>query len=82
MTIPDFSKELHVIGSEIRRLRSARGLSQESFADLCGLDRTYIGGVERGERNISLINLLKISHALNISLSDLFSCVNGSRTNA
>lgn len=71
-----FNKHLHIVGSEIRRLRSERGLSQEAFADLCGLDRTYIGDVERGERNISLVNLIKISQALDVSLSGLLSCLN------
>ena len=64
-----FNKHLHRVGSEIRRLRSERGLSQEALADLSGLDRTYIGSVERGERNISLVNLLNISQALDVSLS-------------
>ena len=77
MTNPDFDEHLHILGSEIRRLRSDRCLSQEAFADLCGLDRTYIGSVERGERNVSLINLLKISHALALSLSSLLSCLDG-----
>jgi len=48
------------------------GVSQEAFADLCGLDRTYVGGIERGERNVALVNLEKIAKALNLSLSELF----------
>ena len=71
-----FDNHLLLVGAEIRRLRSERGLSQEVFADLCSLDRTYIGSVERGERNISLVNLLKISHALDVPLSGLLSCLN------
>jgi transcriptional regulator with XRE-family HTH domain len=47
-------------------------VSQEEFADLCGLDRTYIGGIERGERNISLVNIEKIALTFKISLSELF----------
>jgi len=47
-------------------------LSQEAFADLCGLDRTYLGGIERGERNVALVNLEKIAKALNLSISELF----------
>lgn len=47
-------------------------MSQEEFADHCGLDRTYIGGIERGERNVSLVNTEKIAKALHISLSELF----------
>ena len=47
-------------------------LSQEEFADMCGLDRTYIGGIERGERNVALVNIEKIANALRLSLADLF----------
>lgn len=46
--------------------------SQEEFADLCGLDQTYIGGIERGERNLALINIEKIAQTFKVSLSDLF----------
>lgn len=59
-------------GAEIRALREKKGLSQEAFADLCGLHRTYIGAVERGERNISLENIEKIAKALGVSISSLF----------
>ena len=67
----DFHHNLQDVGSKIRFLRSAKGYSQEAFADACGLDRTYIGGVERGERNIGLKNLLKIAHTLGVPASDL-----------
>jgi transcriptional regulator with XRE-family HTH domain len=59
-------------GRAVRERRKVLGLSQEEFADLCGLHRTYMGGVERGERNISLINVEKIARALDISLVRLF----------
>lgn len=62
---------LHLFGKKVRQLRKERGLSQEAFADVCGLDRTYIGGIERGERNISLRNLSVIAKGLGISMSDL-----------
>ncbi len=59
-------------GKRIRQLRKEQGLSQEAFADLCGLDRTYIGGIERGERNVSLTNISRIAAALSITTSELF----------
>ena len=60
-------------GNRIRSLRTAIGLSQEKFALQIGMDRTYYASVEAGKRNISIINIEKISKGLNISLSELFS---------
>lgn len=60
------------IGNKIRELRHQRDLSQEQFANLCGLDRTYIAGIELGKRNVSIVNLEKIPKAFGISLSELF----------
>ena len=65
-------EHLSKIGKNIREVRSDRNLSQESLASLAGLDRTYIGGVERGERNISVLNITKIAKALNVSINQLF----------
>ena len=62
----------HRFGRAVRKRRERRGYSQEEFADVCGLHRTYMGGIERGERNVSLVNLEKIARAFKISLSDLF----------
>lgn len=59
------------IGNRIRELRNMTNLSQEKLAFACDLDRTYIGSVERGERNISIINLRKIAQALNLKAFDL-----------
>lgn len=59
-------------GARVRAIRKQKKLSQEALALACSLDRTYIGGVERGERNISLINIYKISSALEINISELF----------
>lgn len=62
---------LERFGKQVRKLRSEQGFSQESFADECELDRTYIGGIERGERNVALRNIERIADALGISISDL-----------
>lgn len=62
---------LQQIGDRIRDLRSEANLSQEKLAFACDLDRTYIGSVERGERNISALNLKKIAKALKIKPADL-----------
>ena len=63
---------ISVFGQRMRILRNARELSQETFADLAGLHRSYMGGVERGERNVSLVNIKKIADALEISVEKLF----------
>ncbi len=60
------------LGRQIRELRAARGFSQESFAAEVGLDRTYMGGIERGERNLSAINLIRIAKALKVEVGQLF----------
>ncbi|MEW5884043.1 MAG: helix-turn-helix transcriptional regulator [Armatimonadota bacterium] len=59
------------LGNRVRALRLAAGLSQERFALECGLDRTYISGVERGQRNVSLVNLEKIARGLRMPLDRL-----------
>ncbi len=59
-------------GLAVRSQRNRQNLSQEDLANLCELDRTYIGSVERGERNISLINIQKIASALKIDVKELF----------
>jgi len=53
-------------GKALRERRRRLGVSQEEFADLCGLDRTYVGGIERGERNVALVNIDKLARALRI----------------
>lgn len=60
-------------GARVRALRQDKGLSQEAFAALCGLDRTYISGIERGVRNVSLININTLANGLGMSLSELLS---------
>jgi transcriptional regulator with XRE-family HTH domain len=59
-------------GKALRRRRQRLGVSQEEFADQCGLDRTYVGGIERGERNVALVNVEKIAKAFRIALFELF----------
>ena len=66
------SKFLVQFGYRVQELRKAKGLSQEAFAAECGLDRTYISGIERGKRNVSLENLRVIANAMGITLSRLF----------
>lgn len=72
---PSYSREdkifLQNIGKRIRQLRIGASLSQEQLAFTCELDRTYIGSVERGERNISALNLKKIAQALKIEPADI-----------
>lgn len=62
-------------GDRVRQLRLAEGLSQEALAAKCSLDRTYISGIERGLRNVSLLNLSHLAAALGISISELLSGV-------
>jgi transcriptional regulator with XRE-family HTH domain len=59
------------VALNIRKIRKSNGLSQEKLADLCGLHRTYIGSVERSERNITIENLDRIAHALSVDARDL-----------
>ena len=60
------------LGERIRELRKKAGHSQEGFADIAGVHRTYMGTLERGEANVSLSNLAKIAKALGITLPQLF----------
>ena len=60
-------------GKRLRELRLARGLSQEKLAFKSGMHRTYLGSIERGERNPSLKNIAAVAKALNVSLAQLFS---------
>jgi transcriptional regulator with XRE-family HTH domain len=62
---------LERFGNRVRELRKERGISQEAFADKCGLNRTYISGIERGKRNVALCNVDAIARAFGISISEL-----------
>jgi len=59
-------------GTTLRKLRDERGYSQEKLAERAGLHRNYVGGVERGERNVALENIVKLAKALSVSPEDLF----------
>lgn len=62
---------LKKVGKRIREIRQKKGLSQEVLAHEAGLDRSYVGSVERGERNISIINLHRIAKALDVEPFEL-----------
>ena len=62
-----------LVGKRVRELRNSMGISQEELADLAGLDRTYITSVECGKRNISIVNIEKLTNALQVSLKEFFS---------
>jgi transcriptional regulator with XRE-family HTH domain len=63
---------LVALGQQIRKVRTARGISQEDFAAEAGLGRSYYGGVERGERNISALNLMRVAVTLKVEVGELF----------
>jgi transcriptional regulator with XRE-family HTH domain len=60
-----------LLGVRIRKLRQEQNITQEKLAELAGLDRSYFGSVERGERNPSLANLVKVASSLGVTLSEL-----------
>ena len=64
--------ELVLFGQAVRHRRKELGYSQEAFGDKCGIDRSYMGGIERGEHNIALVNILKIIAALGVQPSEFF----------
>ena len=62
---------LEAFGDRVRVLRKDAGWSQEEFADQCDLDRTYVGGIERGERNVGMRNIEKIAKALGLTIAQM-----------
>ncbi|MDR9743825.1 helix-turn-helix transcriptional regulator [Paenibacillus taichungensis] len=72
----DDRKILKLVGARIKVLRKDKGLSQEALGEKGGFHFTYIGQIERGEKNVSLINLGKIAEALDVNVSQLFAYVN------
>lgn len=67
----DEAKILSLFGVHIKRIRTAKGYSQEQLAGVADLDRTYISGIERGQRNVSLMNLVKLAKALDVPTQQL-----------
>jgi transcriptional regulator with XRE-family HTH domain len=74
MSTPALAK----LGHAVQRYRKAQGLSQEKLAERAGLHSTNIGGIERGLRNVSFLNLLKLAHALEVTLADLVQGIDAS----
>ncbi len=73
MSRPKQSKRLRdEFAANLREIRRAKGLSQEKLAELCGLHRTYVGSVERAERNVSIDNIEKLANALQVKVRNLF----------
>lgn len=64
-------KSRKIFARNLREIRVKQGLSQEELADIAGLHRTYVGSVERGERNISIDNMERLASALKINIQDL-----------
>lgn len=84
MTTPPHEKKqkadvLVAFGEAVRQQRKAKGLSQEAFADQCGIDRSYMGGVERGERNVALLNVARIVESLELDFSEFFKALDRPR---
>lgn len=67
----DVAGDLDRLGEAIRTARKEKGLSQEALADAAGIDRSHMGKIERGERNVTLLNLLRVAHALGTQPSSL-----------
>ena len=70
---------LESFGKTVRLYRQRLGISQEELAARCGLHRTYVGAIERGERNVSLVNIERMANGLQVSLEELFAEVQSHR---
>lgn len=69
------NEKLVEFGQRVRAIRKSKGFSQEALAGLAHIDRSYMGHIERGEKNITLTKIYQISNALEIQVADLFPCV-------
>ena len=67
----DDKKFLQRLGDRLRKQREVRGLTQQQLGDQCELHRTFVGSVERGERNVAILNLRKMAQALRVKLAEL-----------
>jgi transcriptional regulator with XRE-family HTH domain len=76
---PECDEILRLFGDRLRELRTARDLSQERLAELAGLDRNYVGQIERAERNVALVNIVRIAKALGVEPAALFAVHGGER---
>jgi transcriptional regulator with XRE-family HTH domain len=70
---------LQEVGGRVRALREAAGITQATLAERCGLHRTFIGSVERGERNAALLSLRKIAQALRVEVAELLRAEEGDK---
>jgi transcriptional regulator with XRE-family HTH domain len=77
--LADARDVLSAFGDAVRQLRLERGISQERLAELAGINRTYTGDVERGERNVALINIDRIARGLDLDLAALMAAVEAHR---
>ncbi|MFX1767974.1 helix-turn-helix transcriptional regulator [Paraburkholderia sp. A1RI-2L] len=75
-TTADFAADLSRLGAAIRAVRKEKEISQETLAHLAGVDRSHMGRIERGERNVTILNVLRIALALNCLPSDLLQRAN------
>ena len=69
--LDDERRALSAFGTRVRELRREQGLSQEDLADRANLHRTYVGSIERGERNVALLNIHRLARALGVTARDL-----------
>lgn len=67
---------IQILGANVRALRTQKKLTQEQLADICNLHRTYVGAIERGDRNVSLRNIVVIAQALNVEPAELLQYCN------
>jgi len=67
----DQDGRLRKLGAAIRTARHERNLSQEALADAAGIDRSHMGKIERGERNVSVLNVARVAEALNVTAASL-----------